>query len=184
MAVADAYRHEMQEAGRRLERGRICRQARAEDWPRRRRGRRWRHSAEWAEETHLAARAVWEQLPGSRVVDDAYYAQILPTFDRQLGLAAHQHEHHEHGGEHSERGTEEGGAAGSHAGQGTGCPRPGDKTAEPPLDRSGEGSVGQDARESLPGPLRRLGSGGPGPPTRWARPRPAPWAGAGSPRPL
>ena len=53
MAVADAYRHEMQEAGRRLERGRICRQARAEDWPRRRRGRRWRHSAEWAEETHL-----------------------------------------------------------------------------------------------------------------------------------
>ena len=30
------------------------------------------------------------------------------------------------------------------------------KTAEPPLDRSGEGSVGQDARESLPGPLRRL----------------------------
>ena len=43
--------------------------------------------SEWAEETHLAARAVWEQLPGSRVVDDAYYGKVLPTLDRQLGLA-------------------------------------------------------------------------------------------------
>ena len=43
--------------------------------------------AEWAEETHRAARAVWEQLPASRIVDDAYHAKILPTLDRQLGLA-------------------------------------------------------------------------------------------------
>lgn len=43
--------------------------------------------AQWAEETHRAARYVWEQLPESRVVDDAYYAKILPTLDRQLGLA-------------------------------------------------------------------------------------------------
>ena len=44
-------------------------------------------SAKWAQETHRAARYAWERLPESRVVDDAYYAQILPTFDRQLGLA-------------------------------------------------------------------------------------------------
>ena len=31
--------------------------------------------AQWAEETHRAARYVWEQLPESRMVDDAYYAQ-------------------------------------------------------------------------------------------------------------
>jgi len=43
--------------------------------------------AEWAEETHRAARYVWGQLPESRVVDDAYYGKILPTLDRQLGLA-------------------------------------------------------------------------------------------------
>jgi hypothetical protein len=43
--------------------------------------------AEWAEETHLAGRTVWEQLPANRVVDDAYYGKILPTLDRQLGLA-------------------------------------------------------------------------------------------------
>jgi len=43
--------------------------------------------AQWAEDTHRAARFVWEQLPESRVVDDAYYAKILPTLDRQLGLA-------------------------------------------------------------------------------------------------
>ena len=43
--------------------------------------------AEWAEETHRAARYVWEKLPASRIVDDAYYAKILPTLDRQLGLA-------------------------------------------------------------------------------------------------
>ncbi|WP_428671993.1 S1/P1 nuclease [Reyranella sp.] len=43
--------------------------------------------AQWAEETHRAARFVWEQLPESRVVDDAYYGKILPTLDRQLRLA-------------------------------------------------------------------------------------------------
>jgi hypothetical protein len=43
--------------------------------------------AEWAEETHTAARFVWGQLPASHVVDDAYYGKILPTLDRQLGLA-------------------------------------------------------------------------------------------------
>jgi hypothetical protein len=43
--------------------------------------------AEWAEETHRAAHGVWERLPESRVVDDAYYAKILPTLDRRLGLA-------------------------------------------------------------------------------------------------
>lgn len=43
--------------------------------------------AQWAEETHQAARFVWEQLRASRVVDDVYYGRILPTLDRQLGLA-------------------------------------------------------------------------------------------------
>jgi hypothetical protein len=31
--------------------------------------------AEWAEETHRAARYIWEQRPESRVVDDAYYGE-------------------------------------------------------------------------------------------------------------
>lgn len=43
--------------------------------------------AQWAEETHREARYVWDQLPESRVIDDAYYAKILPSLDRQLGLA-------------------------------------------------------------------------------------------------
>jgi hypothetical protein len=43
--------------------------------------------AQWAEETHRAARFVWQQLPESRVVDDAYYGKILPTLDSQLGVA-------------------------------------------------------------------------------------------------
>lgn len=42
---------------------------------------------EWAEETHRAARFVWDQLPNSRVIDDAYYGKVLPALDRQLGLA-------------------------------------------------------------------------------------------------
>ncbi len=33
------------------------------------------------------ARYVWEQLLDSRVVDDACYDKILPSLDRQLGLA-------------------------------------------------------------------------------------------------
>lgn len=43
--------------------------------------------AQWAEQTHRAARYVWAQLPENRIVDDAYYAKVLPTLDRQLGLA-------------------------------------------------------------------------------------------------
>lgn len=42
---------------------------------------------QWAEETHRAARAVWAALPDSKVVGDGYYAKVLPTLDRQLGLA-------------------------------------------------------------------------------------------------
>ena len=33
------------------------------------------------------ARCAALQLPASRIVDDSYYAKILPTLDRQLGLA-------------------------------------------------------------------------------------------------
>lgn len=43
--------------------------------------------AAWAEETHGVARYVWDALPGNRVVDDAYYSKVLPSLDRQLGLA-------------------------------------------------------------------------------------------------
>ncbi len=43
--------------------------------------------ADWEEETHREARFVWEQLPESRVVHDAYYGKTLPTLDRPLGLA-------------------------------------------------------------------------------------------------
>lgn len=43
--------------------------------------------AQWAEETHRGARSVWEQLSDSHVVDDAYYAKVLPSLDRQLGVA-------------------------------------------------------------------------------------------------
>ena len=42
--------------------------------------------AAWAEETHKAARFVWDELPKSHIVDDGYYAKVLPTLDRQLGL--------------------------------------------------------------------------------------------------
>ena len=42
---------------------------------------------QWAEETHQAARFVWDQLSDGHVVDDTYYAKVLPTLDRQLGLA-------------------------------------------------------------------------------------------------
>lgn len=43
--------------------------------------------AQWANQTHAAARAMWRLLPADRVVDDAYYARALPVLDRQLGLA-------------------------------------------------------------------------------------------------
>jgi S1/P1 Nuclease len=42
---------------------------------------------EWAEATHSAAQTVWNRLPASRVLDDAYYEAVLPVLDRQLGLA-------------------------------------------------------------------------------------------------
>ena len=43
--------------------------------------------AAWAEETHKVARSVWDQLPERHVVDDAYYAKVLPSLDQQLGIA-------------------------------------------------------------------------------------------------
>jgi hypothetical protein len=43
--------------------------------------------ADWAVETHQAAQAVWDLLPANNVLDDAYLRQVLPTLDRQLGVA-------------------------------------------------------------------------------------------------
>ena len=43
--------------------------------------------ADWAVRTHQAAQAVWELLPANNVLDDAYLRQVLPTLDRQLGVA-------------------------------------------------------------------------------------------------
>jgi S1/P1 Nuclease len=40
----------------------------------------------WAEETHTAARGIWDEISERHVVDDAYYAKVLPVLDRQLGL--------------------------------------------------------------------------------------------------
>jgi hypothetical protein len=42
---------------------------------------------DWALETHAAARTVWNLLPPNRVIDDDYFRKVLPTIDRQLGLA-------------------------------------------------------------------------------------------------
>ena len=42
---------------------------------------------DWALETHKAARTVWNLLPPSRVLEDDYFQKVLPTLDRQLGLA-------------------------------------------------------------------------------------------------
>lgn len=47
---------------------------------------RWWHPCRLGRGDTLRTRGVWEQLPASRIVDDAYYAKILPTLDRQLGL--------------------------------------------------------------------------------------------------
>ena len=41
----------------------------------------------WALETHAAAKIVWARLPADRVLDDAYYLDVLPVLDRQLGVA-------------------------------------------------------------------------------------------------
>ena len=30
---------------------------------------------------------MWDELPKSHIVDDGYYAKVLPTLDRQLRLA-------------------------------------------------------------------------------------------------
>jgi S1/P1 Nuclease len=51
--------------------------------------------ADWVVETHKAARRVWQLLPPGtvtidgkeyRVMDDAYFNQVLPVLDRQLGV--------------------------------------------------------------------------------------------------
>jgi hypothetical protein len=42
---------------------------------------------DWAFETHRAAQQVWALTPADKVLDDAYYGKILPTLDRQLGVA-------------------------------------------------------------------------------------------------
>jgi hypothetical protein len=43
--------------------------------------------ATWGEETHRVARGVWDELSEQHLVDNAYYAKVLPVLDRQLGLA-------------------------------------------------------------------------------------------------
>jgi hypothetical protein len=42
---------------------------------------------DWALETHRAARTVWNLLPSGRVLDDDYFQKVLPTLDRQIGVA-------------------------------------------------------------------------------------------------
>jgi hypothetical protein len=41
---------------------------------------------DWAEETHKAARNVWNRRPADDVLGDAYFQEVLPVLDRQLGL--------------------------------------------------------------------------------------------------
>jgi hypothetical protein len=43
--------------------------------------------ANWADETHAVGRKMWDAMPASRVLDDAYYQQALPVQDRQLAVA-------------------------------------------------------------------------------------------------
>jgi hypothetical protein len=43
--------------------------------------------AAWADETHAVGRQIWDAMPASRVLDDAYYRQALPVQDRQLAVA-------------------------------------------------------------------------------------------------
>jgi nuclease S1 len=41
----------------------------------------------WAEETHREAHKVWYLRPADDVLDDRYLRDVLPTLDRQLGIA-------------------------------------------------------------------------------------------------
>ncbi len=43
--------------------------------------------ADWANASHQEARAAWNQVPASHVLDDTYYGFALPIVDRQLGTA-------------------------------------------------------------------------------------------------
>ena len=42
---------------------------------------------QWALETHKVAQAIWPLTPANRILDETYYDKVLPTLDRQLGLA-------------------------------------------------------------------------------------------------
>jgi len=42
---------------------------------------------DWAEDTHKFASTVWNLRPADNVLDDRYLRDVLPTLDRQLGLA-------------------------------------------------------------------------------------------------
>ena len=42
---------------------------------------------DWALETHAVAQTVWRLLPLNHVIDDDYFRKVLPSLDRQLGVA-------------------------------------------------------------------------------------------------
>ncbi len=42
--------------------------------------------ADWVLQTHTAAQLVWNAKPADNVLDEAYYQQVLPVVDKQLGL--------------------------------------------------------------------------------------------------
>jgi nuclease S1 len=42
---------------------------------------------DWALQTHHEAQTVWALTPSDRVLDDGYFAKVLPILDRQLGRA-------------------------------------------------------------------------------------------------
>ena len=44
-------------------------------------------AADWANETHQAARTVWGLLPADNVLGDTYLRDAQPILDRQLGVA-------------------------------------------------------------------------------------------------
>jgi nuclease S1 len=43
--------------------------------------------ADWANQSHEAALTIWHARPTDEVLDDRYYREMLPTLDRQLGMA-------------------------------------------------------------------------------------------------